>query len=119
MNSKNWRDHFPPHPAAEAYPLMSEKELKELAEDIKKNGLRVPIERWSDKKGGKQYVQDERNGLDSVELAWPHLALVEEVHTDQGAVVPKLCVKTRALTGEESKDGAHNPHKVANRWDYV
>jgi hypothetical protein len=29
----NWRDHLKVHPAADLFPLMSEAELKELAED--------------------------------------------------------------------------------------
>src|SRR5215813_9299133 len=33
-----WRDHLPVHPAADLFPLMSEPELRELGEDIKKNG---------------------------------------------------------------------------------
>jgi len=39
----NWRDHLAVHPAADDYPLMSEDELKELADDIAENGLEVPI----------------------------------------------------------------------------
>ena len=31
------------HPAAELFPMMVENEIKELAEDIKLNGLREPI----------------------------------------------------------------------------
>jgi hypothetical protein len=36
---KGRRDHLPVHPAADLFPLMSEPELRELGEDIKKNGL--------------------------------------------------------------------------------
>jgi ParB-like chromosome segregation protein Spo0J len=42
----DWRSHLPVHPAAEAFPVMSETDpqaLKELAEDIKQNGLKNPI----------------------------------------------------------------------------
>jgi hypothetical protein len=31
----DWRKHLPVHPAADLFPLMSEQELKDLAEDIK------------------------------------------------------------------------------------
>ena len=39
----DWRAHLKVHPAADLFPLMSESELKELAEDIKQNGLQQPI----------------------------------------------------------------------------
>jgi hypothetical protein len=39
----DWRKHLAVHPAAETYDLMSEAELKELADDIHKNGLGVSI----------------------------------------------------------------------------
>jgi hypothetical protein len=35
----NWREHLDVHPAAEQFLLMPEAEL---ADDIKKNGLRTP-----------------------------------------------------------------------------
>ena len=41
---KSWRDAIPIHPAADLLPLMSPDELRELADDIKKNGLRVKVE---------------------------------------------------------------------------
>jgi hypothetical protein len=46
LQPKSWRDVLPVHPAAKMFPLMSETDpaaLKELGEDIKRNGLQVPI----------------------------------------------------------------------------
>ena len=37
----NWRDVLPIHPACELFPKMSESELDDLAEDIRKNGMRI------------------------------------------------------------------------------
>jgi len=34
----SWRDHLKVHPAAELFPRMTEAELRELGEDIKRNG---------------------------------------------------------------------------------
>jgi ParB-like chromosome segregation protein Spo0J len=34
---------IPPHPAADAFPMMEEEELEELAQDIKVNGLQQPL----------------------------------------------------------------------------
>jgi ParB-like chromosome segregation protein Spo0J len=47
-NSFNWRDHLKVHPAAEMFPLMSEPELRELGEDIRRNGLKHSIAVWVD-----------------------------------------------------------------------
>ena len=38
----SWRDSIPVHPLADSFPMMSDGELKELAEDIRKNGQREP-----------------------------------------------------------------------------
>jgi hypothetical protein len=61
----DWRKHLAVHPAADLFPLMSEAELKELADDIKKNGLIDPLVVW--KKGGS--LLDGRNRLDAMALA--------------------------------------------------
>ena len=37
---KSWRDILPVHEACDLFPLMSKDELQDLANDIKKNGLR-------------------------------------------------------------------------------
>ena len=60
---KTWRDALLIHPAAELFPLMSEPELRELGEDIKKNGLRSPIVVYKD-----NLLLDGRNRLDAMEL---------------------------------------------------
>jgi hypothetical protein len=40
---KSWRDSFPVHPAAELFPQMTTAELRQLGDDIKASGMRVPI----------------------------------------------------------------------------
>jgi hypothetical protein len=80
----NWRKHLPIHPAAELFPPMSEAELKELAEDIKNNGLQTPIVIWETYSGSAtrqsqrrrhhlepekyQELIDGRNRLDALAL---------------------------------------------------
>ena len=59
----NWRAHLPVHPAADLFPLMSEAELKELAEDIKANGLIDPIVTWAK---DDNLLLDGRNRLDAM-----------------------------------------------------
>jgi hypothetical protein len=65
---KSWRDVLPVHPAANLFPPMSKAEIKELAEDIKKNGLQSPITTWTDPADDKRYVLDGCNRLDALEL---------------------------------------------------
>jgi ParB-like nuclease domain len=59
-----WREAIPVHPAAELFPLLAPGELRELAQDIKKNGMVNPVVLTAD---GKQLV-DGRSRLDACEL---------------------------------------------------
>jgi hypothetical protein len=59
-----WRDVLPIHPAAELFPAMSESELRELGEDIRKNGLQSPIVI----DGDDNRLIDGRNRLDAITL---------------------------------------------------
>jgi hypothetical protein len=49
---KGWCALLPVHPAAEFFPLMSEGELRELADDIKEHGQREPVALY------KEYPKD-------------------------------------------------------------
>lgn len=62
-----WRDVLPIHPAASLFPLMSEAELRELAADIEKHGLRERIDLYDDPEIGTCVI-DGRNRLDALEL---------------------------------------------------
>jgi hypothetical protein len=68
----NWRDHLKVHPAADLFPLMSETDpqaLKELAEDIRKNGgLQQPVKLWRCRKTKDVVLLDGRNRLDALSL---------------------------------------------------
>jgi molybdopterin synthase catalytic subunit len=70
----SWRDVLKIHPACELFPLMSRAELKELGEDIKKNGLVEKI-KIIDKTDHNDLaanqvliVVDGRNRLDAMEM---------------------------------------------------
>jgi hypothetical protein len=65
---RSWRTVLPIHAAAELFPLMSEAELRELGEDIKKHGLSSPIVVLEDSKG-RCSLLDGRSRLDSMERA--------------------------------------------------
>jgi hypothetical protein len=62
----DWRKHLPVHPAAELFPLMAEAELKELAEDIKANGIQTSIVLFNE--NSKDKLLDGRNRLDALVL---------------------------------------------------
>jgi ParB/Sulfiredoxin domain len=69
---KSWRDVYKVHPAADLFPLMSQDELRELGDDINKNGLTSPVALWA---AGDQSAEspeyqllDGRNRLDAMEL---------------------------------------------------
>jgi ParB-like nuclease domain len=66
IKRKPWRDVIAVHPAANLFPMMSESELRELGEDIKKNGLLTPIVIFEGKAGCS--LLDGRNRLDAMEL---------------------------------------------------
>jgi hypothetical protein len=63
----DWRALLPVHPAAELFPLISEAELKELASDIWKNGLRAPLVGWA---VDGQFLLDGRNPPRCAGAAW-------------------------------------------------
>src|SRR6516162_5596531 len=65
---KGWRATLPIHPAAELLPLMSPDELKDLAEDIKKNGLNEFPAVWRKDNDSPWQLLDGRNRLDAEEI---------------------------------------------------
>jgi ParB-like chromosome segregation protein Spo0J len=64
----NLRDHLAVHPAADLFPLMSESELEELAEDIRENGLQQPIVTRYCRETRQQHLIDGVNRLDALAL---------------------------------------------------
>jgi hypothetical protein len=61
-----WRDYLEVHPAADLFPLMAEAELKELADDIRVNGLRTSIATCDG--GDGPVLLDGRNRLDALAM---------------------------------------------------
>jgi hypothetical protein len=74
----SWRDHIKVHPAADLFPMMSDDELKILGEDIKKNGMELPLIFYQDKPGDEYELLDGRNRLDALEVVG------EPVFNDEG-----------------------------------
>jgi hypothetical protein len=61
---KSWRDVLPIHPAADAYPLLDRRDLIDLGDDIRRNGLLYLVTLSSDGQ-----LCDGRNRLDAMEAA--------------------------------------------------
>jgi hypothetical protein len=126
-NKKSWRDVIKVHPAADLFPMMSEAELRELGEDIKKNGLKTDIIFWSPTIDSESaYLLDGRNRLDAMEAVgllrlrkddnnWGWLLeqssckgrvnLVEgSTGADPYALAVSLNIHRRHLTGEQKRE---------------
>jgi len=106
--SKSWRDVLPIHPAAERLPLMSQGELQELADDIRKRGLQIPCFLVEDRYGEVQLF-DGRNRLDALELIGKEIRLdssiiferfpADSINVDE--LVISLNIRRRHLTIED------------------
>ncbi len=62
-----WRDVLPIHPAAEAFPRMSESDFRTLVKDVKEHGLKVPVVLLRSLKDGTALLLDGISRLDALE----------------------------------------------------
>ena len=106
MIKTSWRDAYKVHPAADAWPMLPKDELKALGEDIKKNGLRVPIVFYMTPTGEKTVI-DGRNRLEAAQLVGVDIGSLpfsSAGHPDDMEVVSKvisLNAHRRHLTKED------------------
>jgi hypothetical protein len=115
-STPSWRDVLLIHPAAELFPRMTPDELRELGEDIRKNGLTSPIVLWQADAKAPVYLLDGRNRLDAIELAmgmraikkaWNDLAndkFVFATTSDPYAFVISANIRRHHLTAEQKRD---------------
>src|SRR4051812_16584258 len=68
---------WPVHPAAHLFPMLSKKELSELSEDIKKNGLIDPV--WLYEENDTVFLIDGRNRVLACQLA--HVEIKTKTYT--------------------------------------
>lgn len=106
----------PVHPAADKLPLMGQAELKDLAEDIKANGLQEPIILWTDNGSKDAFLLDGRNRMAALKLlgitdpyeAPPGKIVGDTVRTlagvDPEKFVSSMNVYRRHLTTEQKRD---------------
>ena len=119
-----WRKRFKVHPAADVFPMLSDEELEKLGEDIKQNGVMVPIMFWwpdddARDAGVEKVLIDGRNRLEAAER------LGFEIE-DQNAVIGgdpvshiiSLNIHRRHLTPQQQLDlivAAHMAVKPGHR----
>jgi hypothetical protein len=112
--TKPWRERYKVHPAAEAFPMMSDEELNKLAEDIKANGLKVHLTFDED-----HLLMDGRNRLAAMEIAGCELHSWQwNVYRGDDPVshIISLNAHRRHLTKEQMVDSivAACKHRLAN-----
>jgi hypothetical protein len=105
----SWRDWLPIHPAAELFPLMSKTQLRELAADIKRNGLRLQLAVIGCP-DGKPTLLEGRNRLDAMELVGLKIVIADiAVRVDYPGFDPYAYVISanfhrRHLTAEQKRE---------------
>jgi hypothetical protein len=108
-NKTSWRNVLPVHPAANLFPLMPAAELRELAEDIKANGLREPVTFIKGETG--PVLLDGRNRLDALALLGRKIQINDSrifeqlsADIDASAYVDSLNIRRRHLTAEQKRE---------------
>ena len=125
-----WRKTYKVHPVADLFPMMSDEELDKLGEDIKANGLNVPLSFcWveSGTSAARRVLIDGRNRLEAMErvgirLRFRNSGLPESLHGketantidgDPVALIIGLNVHRRHLTKQQQADLIVAAHKAA------
>ena len=93
-DTKKWRDVLKIHPACNLLPIMTVEELRDLADDIKANGLKHPVT-LTVGEDNAEYLVDGRNRLDALELLGVNLfdsdgRLSRSFETADGLRIPCL-----------------------------
>jgi hypothetical protein len=110
---QHWRGVLPVHPACDLLPAMTESELRELGDDIKRHGLHTPVVIFTDQEG-TEYLLDGRNRLGAMEIVGLPIVIDGElnpdiVHKISGNVDPVAWVLSanllrRHLTNEQKTE---------------
>jgi hypothetical protein len=121
-----WRDKYKVHPAADVFPMMSDAEIAELGEDIKANGLMVPL--LFSSQGEDHVLLDGRNRLEAMERVgitietdrfglpdrYRGAKAAKSTHTaNPVAYIIGLNIRRRHLTKQQQADLIVAAHKAA------
>jgi hypothetical protein len=111
-----WRDKYKVHPAADVFPMMDDAELAALGEDIKANGLRIPI--WFQGIKGQRCSQKGvvliagRNRMEAMERIG--------MDTDYGALNKRILPHYQDATSFIISENIHRRHLTkAQRADLI
>ena len=118
-----WRDDCKVHPAADVFPMMSDKELADLGEDIKKNGQQIPILFWHPPgRRDLSVLIDGRNRLEAMERIGiiPGDVLIDSYHCgDPVTHIITRNIYRRHLTKAERADLIVKAIKAGEKLDQV
>ena len=78
---QTWRGVLPVHDACDLLPPMTESELRELGEDIKRHNLHTPVVIFTDQ-DGTEWLLDGRNRLDAMEVVSLPIVIDGELNPD-------------------------------------
>ena len=110
---KGWRDVLPVHPAADLFPLMGKDELRELADDIAKHGLREKVDLYFDR-DGKCFLLDGRNRVDALVLLGKGSFRRQQVQAISSRATAQVYSKQIAIAYVISKN-IHRRHLTAEQ----
>jgi len=88
---------WPSHPAAGLFPLLTDAELQDLADDIKANGLHEPVWTWEDPERGTVLL-DGRNRILACQLAGAEIIHRQYHGTDPIGFIVSENIRRRHLT---------------------
>src|SRR5215472_9328733 len=109
---KCWRDILPIHPAAELWPLMAPDELCALGEDLKANGMQVPISILHHE---GYALLDGRNRLDALETVGLDVAALLQAAMNWEKIAELKVIYVQPPTGSNSVIAS----RKADPYDYV
>jgi len=109
---KCWRDILPIHPAAELWPLMAPDELCALGEDLKANGMQVPISILHHE---GYALLDGRNRLDALETVGLDVAALLQAAMNWEEIAELKVIYVQPPTGSNSVIAS----RKADPYDYV
>jgi len=103
----NWRSYVKVHPAADLFPMMGQENLQALSDDIRANGLRVPVVYFA-ARNGERLLLDGRNRLAAMALAGKKPDTdgkdVQEGEVDPYGYVISTNIRRRHLTNAQSRE---------------